>query len=59
MSIQQIRLGLLALVFYPIFYGTWLFYKDKIKVIRDMSNIAESAGHTIDKFKSDLDLAGL
>ena len=26
MNILQIRLGLLALVFYPIFYGTWLFY---------------------------------
>ena len=26
MNIQQIRLGLLALVFYPVFYGTWLFY---------------------------------
>jgi len=44
MNIQQIRLGLLALLFYPIFYGTWLFYLAFMDIKRNQILYKEKLG---------------
>ena len=38
---------------------SFVILKDAIKKVRDMSNLAETAGDSLDKFKADLDLEGL